>query len=92
MNEQGEQISHIKGIQENQNQLKEATQGMEVAISLPGVNFERQLKETNYLYTDMSDKQFRTFKENKDLLSKEELQALQKIAEIKRKDNPSWGI
>jgi len=92
MNEQGEQISHIKGIQENQNQLKEATQGMEIAISLTGVNFERQLKDVNYLYSDMSDKQFKTFKENKDLLTNEEMQTLQKIAEIKRKDNPGWGL
>jgi len=94
MDERGEQISHIKGIQENKNQLKEATEGMEIAISLTGVNFERQLKNTNteHLYTDMSEKQFRTFKENKDLLTPSELQALQKIAEIKRKENPSWGI
>lgn len=92
MNEQGEQISHIKGIQENQNQLQEATMGMEIAISLTGVNFERQLKETNYLYSDMSDKQFKTFKDNKDLLTKEELETLQKIAQIKRKENPGWGM
>ena len=92
MDEKGEQISHVKGLQENQNQLKEATAGMEVAMSLTGVNFERQLKETNYLYSDMSEKQFRTFKENKDLLTKEEMMTLQKIAEIKRKDNPAWGM
>lgn len=94
MNEQGEKISHIKSIQENKNQLQEATEGMEIAISLTGVNFERQIKNTNteHLYTDMSERQFRTFKENKDLLTPKELQALQKIAEIKRKQNPQWGI
>ncbi len=92
INEQGEKISHIKGIQENQNKLDEAAQGMEIAISLPGVNFERQLQEQDYLYSDMSEQQFRTFKDNKDLLTREELQALQKIAEIKRKINLQWGI
>ncbi len=94
MNEQGEQISHIKSMQENKNQLQEANEGMEIAISLTGVNFERQIKNTNtlYLYTDMSEKQFRTFKENKDILSPNELGVLQKIAEIKRKENPQWGI
>ena len=92
MNEQGEQIAHIKGIQENKKQVEEATQGMEVAMSLPGVNFERQLNETNYLYSDMSEGQFRDFKDNKDLLTPEEIGALQKIAEIKRKSNPAWGI
>jgi len=92
MNENGEQIAHVKAIQENQTQLEEATQGKEIAMSLPGVNFERQLAETEYLYTDMSESQFRQFKENKDLLTHEEIQALQKIAEIKRKANPAWGI
>lgn len=92
MNENGEQIAHIKAIQENQTQLEFADQGKEVAMSLPGINFERQLIDTEYLYTDMSEGQFRSFKENKDLLTGEEIQALQKIAEIKRKNNPSWGI
>jgi len=92
MNENGEQISHIKAIQENQTQLEIAEQGKEIAMSLPGVNFERQLAETEYLYTDMSEPQFRAFKENKDLLTHEEIQTLQKIAEIKRKTNANWGI
>ena len=92
MNDNGEQISHIKAIQENQTQLEIAEQGKEIAISLPGVNFERQLKETEYLYTDMSEQQFRQFKENKDLLTHEEVQTLQKIAEIKRKTNTGWGL
>ncbi|VVB78387.1 putative translation initiation factor IF-2 [uncultured archaeon] len=92
MNEEGIQIANIKGIQENQKQLDEATEGMEVAISLPGVNFERQLNETNYLFSDMSDSQFKKFKDNKDLLTAQEMQVLQKIAQIKRKKNPGWGV
>lgn len=92
MNEAGEQIANIKGIQENKDQLEVAEQGKEVAISLPGVNFERQLQETAYLYSDMSEQQFRNFKENKDLLTSEEIGALQKIAEIKRKTNAGWGM
>ncbi len=92
MNEKGEQISHIKGIQENQNHLQEAGEGMEIAISLPGVNFERQLQGENYLYSDMSEQQFRKFKESKDLLSENEIQTLQRIARIKRAVNIGWGV
>ena len=40
----------------------------------------------------MSEQQFRQFKENKDLLTHEEVQTLQKIAEIKRKTNTGWGL
>ena len=92
MNEEGVQVAHIKGLQENQKQVEYATEGMEVAMSLPGVNFERQLNETNTLFTDMSDGQFRKFKDNKDLLTQGEIQVLQKISQIKRKTNPTWGV
>jgi len=56
---------------------------MEVAISIPGVNFERQLKNKEFLYSNISVSQFKTFKKNKDLLSQNEMKILQEIAEIK---------
>jgi translation initiation factor 5B len=92
IDENGKPIAKIKEIQENQKKIREATQEMEVAISLPGTNFERQLKEINNLYSDLSEKQFKEFKKNKDLLTNDEMQALQKIAEIKRREKPAWGV
>ncbi len=84
MSERGEQISHVKDIQEDKQSVEHSEEGKEIAISLPGVNFERQLKDVDYLYSDMSQQQFKRFKENKDLLTTRELSALQKIGEIKR--------
>jgi len=92
IDENGKSIAKIKEIQENQKKIEEAAKEMEVAISLPGTNFERQLKEINALYSDLSEKQFKEFKENKDLLTSDEMQALQKIAEIKRKEKATWGV
>jgi translation initiation factor 5B len=92
IDENNAQIAKVKDIQENQNKIQEATQGMEIAMSLPGINFERQLTDTKNLYTDLSEKQFRHFKDNKDLLTQEEIQTLQKIAEIKRKEKVTWGV
>ena len=57
---------------------------MEVAISIPGVNFERALGDKKFLYSDISESQFKKFKKNKDLLSSNELRTLQEIAEIKK--------
>jgi len=65
---------------------------MEVAISIPKINFERVLKETEILYSDISESQFRKFKKNKDLLSENEKKILQELAEIKREKNSEWGI
>jgi len=85
MNDVGEPIAKVRDVQENQKKIQEAEQDKEVAVSLPGITFDRQLKDTNELYSDISEKQFRDFKDNKDLLTQAEIQTLQKIAQIKRK-------
>jgi len=91
-NEQGEKIGRLKNIQSENKSIEEATENMEVAISIPGVNFERQLKETKFLYSEISESQFRKFKKNKDLLSESEKKILSEIAEIRRQKNNEWGI
>ena len=89
---EGKEISKVKNIQEQNKSVKEATKGSEIAISLPGIIFDRVLAETNNLYSNLSEKQFKQFKDNKDLLTADEIQALQKIAQIKRKEKPTWGV
>ncbi|MBS3093677.1 translation initiation factor IF-2 [Candidatus Pacearchaeota archaeon] len=91
INENGEQVARVKDIQEDKKSVNEANEGKDIAISLPGVNFERQLQTISYLYSDLSEAQFKKFKDNKDLLSNSELATLQKIAEIKRKTKVNWG-
>jgi len=92
INEQGEEIAKVKDIQEERNKVQKAEKGMQVAISLPGTTFDRQLEPENYLYSNLSQHQFRDFKKNKELLRQDEIQLLQKIAEIKRKENVTWGV
>lgn len=92
IDESGKKIAKVKDIQENNKKINEAEIGKEVAISLPGIIFDRVLFNSNYLYSDLTEQQFKKFKENKELLSQEEIQTLQKIAEIKRKNNPLWGV
>lgn len=87
-------IARVKAIQADKSSIEEALEGQEVAISLPGTNFERQIKNTNikFLYSQLSESQFKKFKENRDLLSQSEIKALSEIAEIKRRKTESWGI
>ena len=84
INKDKEKIGRIKKIQSENKSIEEAGEGMEVAISIPGVNFERQLKDQEFLYSDITENQFKNFKKNKDLLSQKELALLQEIAEIKK--------
>ncbi|NMB67094.1 translation initiation factor IF-2 [Candidatus Woesearchaeota archaeon] len=92
IDETNEEIGRIKNIQSEKNSLKEAIKDQEVAISIPGVNFEKQLKNKKCLYSDISERQFKEFKKNKDLLNDEEMKILREIVEIKRINNPDWGI
>jgi len=84
INKQGEKIGRIKKIQSENKGVEEASEGMEVAISIPGVNFERQLKDKEFLYSEITPSQLKNFKKNKELLSSGEMRLLQEIAEIKK--------
>ncbi|MBS3086071.1 translation initiation factor IF-2 [Candidatus Pacearchaeota archaeon] len=90
----GEKVGKIKNMQSENSSVEEAFEGKELAVSIPGINFERRLKNTNinFLYSDISESQFRNFKKNRDLLSSSELSLLHEIAEIKRKSKADWGI
>lgn len=90
--EGNEKMSRIKGLQLEGKGIEEASKGMEVAISLPGVTFDRQLKNTKFLYSELADSQFKEFKRNKELLSQEDIKVLQEIANIKRKEKGTWGV
>jgi len=92
INGQGEKVGVVKKVQNEGKGVDEATNGMEVAISIPGVTFDRQLADEQELFSDLSAGQFREFKKNKDILNSDEIDALQKIAQIKRKADPTWGV
>jgi len=93
IDDQNEKIGKIKNIQSEGKSVNEASEGMEVAISIPGINFERRLKDDNVksLYSDISESQFKNFKKNKDLLTRAELSLLQELAQIKEKTKDGWG-
>jgi len=92
INREGNKIGRIKTIQEEKTNMPSANKGKEVAISIPGVNFERELQKGEFLYSNLSEIQFKKFKENKELLSQDEIRVLQEISAIKRKTNVTWGI
>lgn len=92
IDEQLNEIGDVKNVQMEKETLSEATHGMEVAISVSGANFERQIKGKDFLYSDISAGMFKKFKDNKELLSKDEIDVLQKIAQIKRAKEPTWGV
>ncbi|MEK6818351.1 MAG: translation initiation factor IF-2, partial [Nanoarchaeota archaeon] len=92
IDDSGEEIAKLKSIQHEKESRNEALEGQEVAIALPGLYFDRHLKDKKFLYTDLSEQNFKKLKKNKDLLSSSELKTLQEIADIKQRKNPNWGM
>jgi len=92
MDENGEKVGEIKGIQSENKSIEKAEKDMEVAISMPGIVFDRHLKKGQILYSDLNEEDFKELKNNKNFLTKLEISILQEIANIKRKKIPTWGI
>lgn len=92
MNAQGKELTLVKGIQMEQENVNKAEKGKRPAVSMPGVTIGRQLMEGDTLYSMIPEEHFRKYKEHKDLLSEDEKNVLKEIAEIMRKNNPVWGI
>jgi translation initiation factor 5B len=85
INENGDEIAHVKSIQSEKAGFEEAIEGQEVAMALPGVTFDRQLKESKFLYANLSAKQIKELRKNEDIFSGKELKVVEEIEEIKTK-------
>ena len=92
MTEEGKEIGTVKGIQAEQENIEKAESGKQVALSVPGITIGRQADEGHILYSSIPEQDFRKLKELKQYLSKAEIEILKQIAEIKRRENPVWGI
>ena len=92
MNMQGKQISSVKSMQEGKDSVSLAEQGKQIAMSLDGVTVGRQIEEGDFLYSSIPEEDFKKLKELKSNLTKMEIEVLKEVAEIKRRDNPVWGV
>ena len=91
MNDDGRFVGRVKGIQSENKSVDEASQGEEVAISIDGVTVGRQIKKDDVLYTDIPENDAKRLKEI-NLLNSDEKDLLDKIFEIKRKNEKFWGM
>jgi len=92
MNKEGKPITSVKSMKDGQDNVNKALQGKQVAMAMDGITVGRQIEEGDFLYTDISEDDFKKLKELKKHLSKMEVEVLKEIAEIKRKNDPVWGV
>ncbi|MFW9887757.1 MAG: translation initiation factor IF-2 [Candidatus Thorarchaeota archaeon] len=85
INSEGRRVGTILQIQDRSVPVDEATNGMEVAVSIRGPTIGRQVKNDEVLYSDIPDKHILAMRKKflDDLLPSEK-EVLQEITEIKR--------
>ncbi|MHA2380670.1 MAG: translation initiation factor IF-2 [Candidatus Thorarchaeota archaeon] len=85
INAEGRRIGTVLQIQDRSVTIDEATNGMEVAVSIRGPTIGRQVKNDEILYTDVPDKHILAMRKKfLDNLTPSEVEVLQEITEIKR--------
>jgi translation initiation factor 5B len=88
----GRQITSVRSIQLEKENITAANAGKQVAVSLDKVMIGRQISEGDILYSAIPEEDFRKLKHLKKFLSQEEIIVMKEIAEIMRRENPVWGI
>ncbi|PIN77280.1 translation initiation factor IF-2 [Candidatus Woesearchaeota archaeon CG10_big_fil_rev_8_21_14_0_10_34_8] len=92
MKDDGKHVTHIKSMELEKKSVKEVEAGKQLAVSLPGITIGRQLNEGDVLYTFMAESEFLALKKFKKCLSKDMISVMKDIADIMRKENPTWGL
>ncbi len=92
MKSNGNKASEVKSMQKEGENVQEAKKGEQVAIALPHLTVGRQINELDFLYSDIEEEEFVRYKKLKRFLNSDEIAILREIAEVKRAENPMWGV
>ena len=91
----GRKCGSIQQIQENNQSIKEAGKGKQVAVSIRGPTVGRQITEDMELYVDLPESVVRRIKDKfMDDLTPDQIEALEDLIKLKRslsEDNKFWG-
>ena len=92
MTAQGKSLTTIKTIEEEKKPIPVAEAGKHIALSMDNITIGRQVHEGDILFIEIPEEDFRKMKELRHYLNKSDVEVLKETAEIKRKENPVWGI
>ena len=93
INKDGLRVGTVESMQDKGDNLPSISKGQKVAMAIKDGVFGRNLEEGDQLYVDIPENHFKILEsEMKSDLSEEEIELLEKTVEIKRKEDPKWGI
>ncbi len=88
----GRKVGKVKQIKSGQENISEAIQGLEVAISIDGPTVGRQINVGDDLYVDIPEHHVKVLEhEMMNHLSASMLDILEEFTRMKRKERPFWG-
>jgi translation initiation factor 5B len=88
--EDGKRVGKIKSMQSENESIKEASQGDEIAIAIEGPTVGRQINVNDILYVDITEAEAKRLLELE--LTPDERDVLQQLINIKRRDTPFWAM
>lgn len=89
----GSRVGKVEGMQDKGENLKSASKGKRVAMSIKDAVFGKNFDEGEVLYVDIPESHYKILEsELKNKLTEDEMDALNQIVDIKRRENPDWGI
>jgi len=88
----GRKVGHLKSIQLNQENLREAQAGAEVAISIEGATYGRQFTVEDDLFVDIPERHVKVLeREMSPHLPISTQEILGEFTSLKRRSDPFWG-
>lgn len=89
----GKRLGEVKRIQDKGQDLQEATLGMQVAVSIEDGVVGRNISEGDVLYTDMPERHVKTLLNKFPAeLTESDRQTINELVQIKRREDPVWGL
>lgn len=88
----GKPVGEVKQIQSQGQNIDEAKSGDKIAVSITGPTVGRQIYEGDTLYTDIGSGDYKKLLKNEQFMTSTEKQVLQEIFEIKRSQDPRYGL
>lgn len=89
----GARVGKVEGMQDKGKNLKSASKGQKVAMSIKDAIFGKDFEEGDVLYVDIPENHYKILvSELKNKLTEDEFEILNEIVDIKRKEDSHWGM
>jgi len=92
INKEGKRVGTLKSIQKEKEFVNKCEKNTQVAAAIENATVGRNINEGDELYVQITEDEFKKYKNNKDFIDSGTKEVLMEFAEIMRIQNPLWGI